>query len=147
MICFVITHLTRGDRPPIDPLVESWILERAGLDESAISNRDPGDGSVRLAAGATVPSDEDLTAAVIYREPFVADTTAVLSDGSPVLDSRTEAPFLNEVVPEAYGDAAGHWFHPQAGMGALVGTSDDHRRATPQSRGRRLRTGLIERRV
>lgn len=120
--------LTRGDRPPTDPPVESWILQRAGLDESVIPNRDPGDASVRLVPGATLPSDDELMAAVVYREPFVADTSAVLPDGSPVLDPRAEASFLTEMVPEAYGAAAGHWFHPQAGIGGIIGASDDHRR-------------------
>ena len=120
--------LTRGDRPPVDPLLEGWVLRRVGLQESVEASSDPGDASVRLKPGAIHPNSATLASAVTHREPFALDANAVLADGRPLLSSPLEVEFMNAVVPTTYGDAAGHWFHPQAHMGALTGASDDHRR-------------------
>lgn len=120
--------LTRGDRPPVDPLVEDWILRQADLADSLLPSRDPGDASVRLGVGADLPHESALASAVTYRQAFAMDDRAVLADGSPLLDPTLEAPFMSDVVPSAYRDAAGHWFHPQASFGELTGAPEDFRR-------------------
>ena len=120
--------LTRGDRPPIDPIVEEWILEASGLLGDARPSKDPGDAALRLPEGAKLPDTSETVAAVLWRQPFVFHESAALADGSALLASRLEETFMLEVVPAAFGPTAGHWFHPQAALGALIENERDQRR-------------------
>lgn len=120
--------LTRGDRPPVDPMVEQAILEAAGLATAATPSRDPGDASVRLGATAALPDRATVDAAVAWREQFSFDDSARLATGGELLGSHLEREFIHDLVPRVFGSSAGHWFHPQTPMAPLIGSSDDHRR-------------------
>ena len=120
--------LTRGDRPPVDPMVEEWILESTGLLSHAQPNVDPGDAALRLVGNAQLPGASEIAAAVAWRLPFTLHASALLADGSALLSSRLEETFMLKLVPETLGPSAGHWFHPQAPIGALIANERDARR-------------------
>lgn len=119
--------LTRGDRPPVDPLVEEWTLDAAGLGECVIDSRDPGDLAVRLASDAAIPGRDAVVKVLAWREPFELDPSGRTADGQPVIESQIERDFLNGVNRVA-GSSMGHWFNPQASLGALIGDPQDQRR-------------------
>ena len=56
------------------------------------------------------------------RRPFVLDPTFGFDSGSDdlLLQTDEEARFLNEWVPKALGEKAGHWFTPQAPLDKLL---------------------------
>lgn len=119
--------LTRGDRPPVDPLVESWVLEAAGLGDSIVASRDRGDLAVRLGGANEVPGLEVLSRALTWRESFELDPLARTLDGQPVIASPIESEFLDRILRLA-GTEIGHWIIPQAGLGPILGNSQDSRR-------------------
>lgn len=120
--------LTRGDRPPVDPMIEASILESCDLLSDARPSRDPGDAAVRLAAAAQLPSQSETGAAVTWREGFEFDEAAKLPDGKSLLSSPLEKVFMLDEVGKAFGPTAGHWFHPQASLGSLTDSDGDYRR-------------------
>lgn len=119
--------LTRGDRPPVDLAVESWVIDSVGWSDRVVTHRDPGDASVRLAPHADAPDASAIRAAMSWREPFELDPVARVGTGQPLIESQIESTFLHEFV-EATGTRAGHWLVPQPGLGPLIGEPQDHRR-------------------
>ena len=118
--------LTRGDRPPVDPEIESWILNASGFENMFIPSRDPGDLSLRPAPATRLPSHEDVSKAARWRLPFEPDPSAQTIDGKPLIDSDIEQEFLAGVTRAA--PTLGHWVTPQAGLGPLLGQPQDQRR-------------------
>jgi len=114
--------LTRGSRPPVDMLVEDWILEATGLLSHTRPSPDRGDLSGRLAAGTALPDADDVLSAVSYRQEFVLDPAPTLPDGQPLVHRAAELPFLVESVSRLLGASAGHWFVPQAPLDSILGT-------------------------
>lgn len=121
--------MSRGDRPPVDGIVESWILEQAGLGATTDPARDPGDLSRRLQPRAKVPAFDAVLAAATWREPFELDAEAQTANHEPIVDASGEEPFYRAATHGTLGTAAGHWITPQAALGPLTGSSGDHRRA------------------
>jgi ATP-dependent DNA helicase RecQ len=119
--------MTRGDRPPVDPLVEDWTLEAAGLANYVIQSRDPGDLAVGLSSGFSVPDREEVRALVTWRESFEFDRSSRAPEGQPIVDSPAERDFLAALLGD-HGGAIGHWVVPQASMGSLIGDRHDQRR-------------------
>lgn len=121
--------LCRGDRPPVDPRIEQWILESAGLGGSLEPPRDPGDLTPRLSAAADIPDAASVTAAVLWREPFRFDDQARLVDGEPYLARGGEDRLVADIIPAVWGPVAGNWVMPQAPFAPLLGDPRDQRRA------------------
>ena len=122
--------LTRGDRPPVDLLVEDWVLSMSGLAEYAIESHDKGDLTRRLAQGAPRPSWEEVIQGLAWRDVFEPDHSARGPDHEPIIHPDYEEPFIREVVRDRFGPSAGHWFTPQAAFAPLLSASiGDGRRA------------------
>ena len=114
--------ITRGSRPPVDPLVEAWILEAADLAAHTRPANDRGDLSLRLRSSAKLPGPQQLRAAITYRAEFRSDATQQLPDGSPLLHPAAEGPFLQTTIRRLLGARAAHWLIPQASLEALLGS-------------------------
>lgn len=66
--------------------------------------------------------DALLSAVILERDDFALDPAFDFDANrrAPLMGSRAEARFLNEWVPRELGPSAGHWFIPQAPLGALL---------------------------
>jgi ATP-dependent DNA helicase RecQ len=111
----------------VDPLVETWTLDAAGLAEFVIDSRDPGDLAVRLSSHAALPGRDVIREALTWREPFELDPIGRTPDGQPVVESSIERDFLDGILNHA-GSALGQWMTPQASLGTLIGNPQDQRR-------------------
>lgn len=119
--------LTRGDRPPVDPSIESWVLQVSGLAGQYVPSRDPGDLSVRPGPDVRPPSRDSVARALRWRLPFEMDPVARAVNGDPLIDSDIEQAFLQRVIGGAAA-SVGQWMVPQAGLGPLIGLQQDQRR-------------------
>lgn len=107
----------RGERPPVDPLVEKAILERAGLVAHLRAPQHPG-ALVGTLGPTVLPTHACLAAAAVHRAPFVLDPDAQWSDGAPLF-SVTDRRLLN-AIQAAFGATAGQWVTPRVGPTALL---------------------------
>lgn len=119
--------LVRGDRPPVDPVIEAWVLSASELAGDAIASRDPGDAAQRLSDSATAPDLQGARDALLWRESFELDEQWRAPDGGSVLSSPLERTFVNQTIATE-GSVIGHWTIPQASFGDLTGATQDVRR-------------------
>jgi ATP-dependent DNA helicase RecQ len=118
--------LARGLLPPIDPRIEAVILEQTELNRHADPPYLPGDivGTLRRAAG--LPSAEQLTNAVRFRQAFAPCSTMQQGDGTSLM-TPIETTFYSNVLPGLIGSRA-HWCHPQASLDAVGRSADGGQR-------------------
>ncbi len=114
--------LTRGDRPPVDPLLERAILKAGAVDTRVTPSPFIGDLGARLADNAPLPDAVAALDAAMWREPFVFDQAALDHLHGPLVHPDLELPWLTERLPAVAGPAAGQWLAAQAWVDTLVGT-------------------------
>lgn len=124
--------LTRGARPPVDVLVEDWILEATRLAANTAPSPDRGDLSRRVIPGTTLPESDEIGAAIAYRQAFALDPALSLATREPLVHPAAERPFLETSLPRLLGDSTGHWLVPQASLDTMLG------RVPPAGGGRRV---------
>ena len=121
----LLLKLLRPGRTPFSTLnVEREALHAHGLldqvselgPESPTVGWDPRPGAVSRV------EPEAVLSIATERMPFVLDPAFGFDSGSPdsLLQTDAEAWFLNEWVPKALGEKAGHWFTPQAPLDKLL---------------------------
>ena len=121
----LLLKLLRRGRTPLSTLnVEREALHAHGLLDQ-VSEFGPDSPKVgwdpRPGAVSRVEPEAVLSIAT-ERMPFVLDPAFGFDSGSDdsLLQTDEEARFLNEWVPKALGEKAGHWFTPQAPLDKLL---------------------------
>lgn len=120
--------LTRGSTPLPTLSIEQSALELHGPFDSL---RNFSDDHEQIGWQSDLKFDEAaVISALIERDNFELDSELDYTEErvDPLMGSLAEASFLNEWVPTELGRTAGHWFTPQASLGALRGSTSDHRR-------------------
>jgi ATP-dependent DNA helicase RecQ len=114
--------LGRGTMPPVDPLIETHILESVGLGAEARAAAHPGD-LARTIDQKKIPSVETVRAALRHRHEFVPDSRLKRYDGSPVLSEPAMQFFQRELA--GLSASAGQWCHPgRVGPGTTLDAMD-----------------------
>jgi ATP-dependent DNA helicase RecQ len=121
--------LARGDRPPVDPMVEDAILDLSGLAKTAMPRVDPGEVGQRLSLATVVPDPESVSNAIVWRLPFVFDEVAKADDGTSVFGSDAERDAHRILIELGSERALGHFVAPQAPFASILGEPADARRA------------------
>lgn len=121
--------LARGDRPPVDGLIEDWVLDASGLSSAVVSRADPGDLARDMAPRARVPAPDDIAAAVCLRDTFEPDPEASTRTQQAVVESAAERAVYRALTNGPLDERAGHWIAPQAALGLITAaTTADVRR-------------------
>lgn len=111
---------SRGDRPPVDGLVEDWVLHATGLDRWSEPVENPGDLRRRLKGGAPTPNFAAVRAAAAWRQDFAIDSAARTPEGQPLVDTDAEQVVYEALAVSAGREDGGHWINPQAALGLLT---------------------------
>ena len=121
----LLLKLLRRGRTPLPTLnVEREGLRMHGfLDTVSELGADNTETGWELRSGTRLRvTPEAVMSAITERVPFRFDSAFGFDPGSDgmLLQSAAEDWFLNQWVPEALGETAGHWFTPQASLDTLI---------------------------